>query len=922
MSALCMNRGIGMQILFAESRSLVFQVTDAGADYSTETYEVWLNGIYRFTSCKTVETIYNLEPDTLYGIQLRRGGVCSEEAAVCTKKEFAVLNVKDFGARGDGVSDETAYIQAAILTCPPGSRVRIPAGVFRFTNLFLKSDITLEIAKDAVLSAIPDSSRLPVLPGRIACSDGKGEFLPASWEGEPVDSYTGILTGMYVENVVICGQGVLEGNADFENWWTQGKLRGTPARPRMMFFNHCKNIVVQGITVRNAPAWNLHPYFSEHLQFYDLHIESPEGSCNTDGLNPESCRDVQIAGVFFSVGDDCIAVKSGKLYMGKTYKTPSRDILIHNCLMEKGHGGVTIGSEIGAGVDNIVVRNCRFVNTDRGLRVKTRRGRGEDSRLRGIVFDGVTMEGVPTPFVINCFYYCDPDGKSDYVSSKEKLPVDERTPGVGDIVIRNVSCRDCHVAGVYFYGLPEAPIESIRMENVRIAFAENTSEGMAAMMSGCEKCSRKGIFIRNAEKAVLINVELSGYEGEALDIENVDKWEWLEKAPDTERENHVSGRAYGNKYHGSLKGMLAKYDRYARGDAFRGNSLDEFRMWQNREREILGKLIGLGYMEKCPLNPVIEETKKVENGIIREKVILQVEPETYMPVYILIPEGGGRKPCFIAFPGHMSGGKYSVAGCYDIPAVREKIDLFHYDYGMRLARMGYVALCPDCRGFGERRDEAMQGDSDAHVTGSTCFQLSHMAEPLGETVIGMFVWDAMRLIDYIFERDEWDTGLLGCIGFSGGGMQALWTSALDERVRQAVISGYLYGYRDSLLTLNGNCSCNYVPHLFEHVDMGDIGSLIAPRPLLIQSCREDSLNGPRGMANVREQTAIVREAYERYGKGHLLIHDVRQGGHCFHPEPLENALACFRQSLVHGNHAMAPDGRCAVGDGAVRTDRE
>lgn len=131
MSALCMNRGIGMQILFAESRSLVFQVTDAGADYSTETYEVWLNGIYRFTSCKTVETIYNLEPDTLYGIQLRRGGVCSEEAAVCTKKEFAVLNVKDFGARGDGVSDETAYIQAAILTCPPGSRVRIPAGVDR-----------------------------------------------------------------------------------------------------------------------------------------------------------------------------------------------------------------------------------------------------------------------------------------------------------------------------------------------------------------------------------------------------------------------------------------------------------------------------------------------------------------------------------------------------------------------------------------------------------------------------------------------------------------------------------------------------------------------------------------------------------------------------------------------------------------------
>ncbi len=525
MTVLGVNSGTGMRILFVEARSLVFQVTDEKADYETETYEVRVNGTYCFTSCKTVETIYGLEPDTLYRILIMRGGLCSGEAEVCTKKEFAVLNVRDFGAKGDGVTDDTLFIQAALLTCPPESRVLIPAGTFRFTSLFLKSNLTLEISRDAVLSAIPDSGRIPVLPGRIGSCDGKGEFLPASWEGEPRDSYAALITGMYVENVVICGQGVLEGNADFENWWTPDKLKGTPARPRMLFLNHCKNVVVQGITVRNSPAWNLHPYFSEHLKFYDLHIESPEASCNTDGLNPESCRDVEIAGVFFSVGDDCIAVKSGKLYMGKTYKTPSRDILIHNCLMEKGHGGVTIGSEIGAGVDNIVIRDCRFVNTDRGLRVKTRRGRGKDSYLQGIVFDRVKMEGVPAPFVINCFYYCDPDGKSEYVSSKEKLPVDERTPGVGDVVIRNVVCEDCHVAGVYFYGLPESPIESILMENVRIAFAEHAVEGMAAMMTGCEKCSRKGIFIRNAKKVCMKNVELQGYRGEALDIEAVEDWE-------------------------------------------------------------------------------------------------------------------------------------------------------------------------------------------------------------------------------------------------------------------------------------------------------------------------------------------------------------------------------------------------------------
>lgn len=351
------------------------------------------------------------------------------------------------------------------------------------------------------------------------------------------------------------------------------------------------------------------------------------------------------------------------------------------------------------------------------------------------------------------------------------------------------------------------------------------------------------------------------------------------------------------RYYGSLKRMLSKYDKYARQDAFRGDSLTEFMLWQKEEQKILKNLIGLQYMEKCPLNPSLVENKTVESGIRREKVILQVEPEVYMPVYVLIPEGDREKSCFIALPGHMGGGKYSVAGCYDIPSIRKQIDFFQYDYGMQLARLGYVVFCPDCRGFGERRDEAMQGDGEEHFLNSTCFQLAHMAEPLGETVIGMLTWDVMRLVDYIYERGEWDTECLGCIGFSGGGMQTLWASALDERIRQSVISGYLYGYRDSLLILNGNCNCNYVPHLFEHVDMGDIASLIAPRPLMVQSCEEDDLNGRRGMANVMEQMEILREAYGRYGKGHLLIHDVRRGGHCFHPEALENVLKDFSRYL-------------------------
>lgn len=343
------------------------------------------------------------------------------------------------------------------------------------------------------------------------------------------------------------------------------------------------------------------------------------------------------------------------------------------------------------------------------------------------------------------------------------------------------------------------------------------------------------------------------------------------------------------QYYGSRKGMLAKYDRLARKDAFTGVSAEEFEQWGKQARKTLGKLLGLENMEKCPLEPKVLERVEAAEGILREKVLLQVEPEVYMPVYILIPEKRQeeKQDCFIALPGHMGAGKYSVAGCTEIPVVREAIERFHYDYGMQLARRGYVALCPDCRGFGERREEDLQKDTEEAFLSGSCYQLAHMAEPLGLTVAGMCTHDVMRLVDYIEERGEWRLETLGCLGFSGGGMQTLWAAALDDRIRQAVISGYLYGYKDSLLILNGNCSCNYVPHLWEHFDMGDIASLIAPRPLLVQSCRDDHLNGPRGLENVYEQLEVIRKAYGLYGKEDFLRHDIREGGHCWHGEALD-----------------------------------
>ncbi len=350
------------------------------------------------------------------------------------------------------------------------------------------------------------------------------------------------------------------------------------------------------------------------------------------------------------------------------------------------------------------------------------------------------------------------------------------------------------------------------------------------------------------------------------------------------------------EYYTCLNHLKKQFDRFGRQDAFMANTKEEYLVWKSHVRTVLSELLGLSYMETCPLQPVLEERVEIEDGIIREKVLIQVEPDVWMPVYILIPptaslaEKEQKKKCVLAPPGHMGGGKYAVAGMAQIPAVKDRIEQFNYDYGLQLAKLGYVALCNDSRGFGERREATLQGDREDQFLGSTCNELSRMAQSLGQTVIGMCVWDLMRLIDYICERGEWDTKEIGCLGFSGGGMQTLWLAALEDRISYAVISGYFYGYKDSLLTLNGNCSCNYVPGLWRHVDMGDIGALLAPRPVMIQSCRADHLNGERGLENVYEQLEIMKRAYQLFDAQDCILHDVQEGGHCFHKGQLAGFL--------------------------------
>ena len=345
-----------------------------------------------------------------------------------------------------------------------------------------------------------------------------------------------------------------------------------------------------------------------------------------------------------------------------------------------------------------------------------------------------------------------------------------------------------------------------------------------------------------------------------------------------------------SKIYPTLPSMLRKYARYGRQDDFRGKTSEEFRTWQMRSRATLRELLGLEKMDDCALEAEIDEVERLHTEtdeiIDRYHILLRTEPDITLSAYLLVSmSANAGTPVFLCPPGHNGAGKYTVAGVRGARAIEESIEKYNYDFGWQLARLGYVAFCPDVRGFGERREMledtkelplAMKGD---------CYWLAHMGEPIGIPVLGMLSWDLMRCVDFLKEytitKEDacWNPERIIAFGFSGGAMQSLYLSALDERIHATFLSGYMYGFRDSLLRMNRNCSCNYVPHLMEHFDMGDIASLIAPRRLMIQSCREDRLAGVRGLTNVREQVDIIRANYAVTGNAEHVQQDIEDGPH-------------------------------------------
>ena len=502
-----------IRILYTGSVSACFERVNDSPYYASAPYTVYLDGVERLIAGTNVFSLFDLTPNTTYTLT-----VSDVEAPLffTTAGETFALNVRNFGAAGDGVHDDTAAIQSALDFLPSGGRLILPAGTYLTLPLRLKSHITVELKKGATLLGSPNRTKYPILPGEATDPVTGESRVFGTFEGLIQPMYQALLSAQNVENIQVVGEGVIDGNAQNSDFWTD--FHTFPAaRPRLVSLLHCENITFHGVTAQNSPSWNYHPFHCRRVAFYDIAVLAPKMSPNTDAMDPEACDGVDIVGCRFSVGDDCIAIKSGKMELAQRFDWPALRHTVRNCLMEHGHGAVTLGSESAMGIRELTVSQCCFHETDRGLRIKTRRGRGEKCDITNIAFENIRMDGVLTPVVINMWYNCcDPDRYSEYVWSRQKLPVDERTPHLGAFVFRDMVCTGAQAAACYIDGLPERPIDSVTFENVSVEFDPDAKPGVPAMQNFAEKRCKLGLYFENVEKVRLDNVHVFGAEGDEI----------------------------------------------------------------------------------------------------------------------------------------------------------------------------------------------------------------------------------------------------------------------------------------------------------------------------------------------------------------------------------------------------------------------
>lgn len=440
------------------------------------------------------------------------------------------FNIAKYGAKADGLTLNTKSINAAIDACNKkgGGVVVVPGGLWITGPIVLKSNVNLHLQKGALLQFTKDFDQYALVE--------------ANWEGQPQMRNESPLSASNATNIAITGFGIIDGDGDAwrmvkkdkltetqwkrrvasggvlsedkKTWYPSEKsLKGsgikdagvitadkTPEffasvkdflRPNLLVFTSCKNVLLEGVTFQNSPAWCLHPLMCENLTVRNVYAKNPWYAQNGDGIDVESCKNVLLEGSTFDVGDDGICIKSGRDEAGRKRGMPTENMIVRNCTVYHAHGGFVIGSEMSGGARNLYVDNCTFIGTDIGLRFKTTRGRG--GVVENIFVSNITMKDIVGDAILFDMYYSAIDpvalaGEKREPPKVEMLPVSAGTPVFKNFLIKNVVCNGAERA-IFVRGLPEMNIKDIVLQDMKIQ-------------------ARKGLDMTEATGLTLKNVQL------------------------------------------------------------------------------------------------------------------------------------------------------------------------------------------------------------------------------------------------------------------------------------------------------------------------------------------------------------------------------------------------------------------------------
>ena len=454
--------------------------------------------------------------------------------------------ITDFGAVGDGVTLNTLAFEKAIeaVSAKGGGTVIVPAGIWLTGPIVLKSNINLHTEINSLILFTKDFSQYPIID--------------ANFEGLNTKRCQSPISARNAENIAITGFGIIDGSGDAwrpvkkeklsdkqfkafiagggvlspdkKVWYpSAASMKGQSMcvdqnvpvgpstddewmqirdflRPVMVNIISCKNILLDGVTFQNSPAWNLHPLMSENIILNNIKVRNPWYSQNGDGIDLESCKNTLIVNSTFDVGDDAICMKSGKNEEGRKRNMPTENVIVDNCVVYHGHGGFVVGSEMSGSVRNIKVNNCTFTGTDVGLRFKSNRGRG--GVVENIYISNINMTDIPTdPLLFDLFYGGKSPAEDDYVENSDNsgsIPqVTEETPAFRNIYISNIYSKNSARA-MFFNGLPEMKVQNVHIENSVFI-------------------SKQGAVIQQTNGVLMKNVKIDHSQGEIVELTNVDK---------------------------------------------------------------------------------------------------------------------------------------------------------------------------------------------------------------------------------------------------------------------------------------------------------------------------------------------------------------------------------------------------------------